>query len=35
MENPVPDNLDQEKKLDSYVLDIFKDKYKQNDLTWM
>ena len=35
MENPVPDNLDQEKKLDNYVLDIFKDKYKQNGLTWM
>lgn len=35
MENPVPDNLDQVKKLDNYVLDILKDKYKQNDLTWM
>ena len=32
MENPVPDNLDQEKKLDDFVCDILKVKRKQKDL---
>ena len=32
MENPVPDNLDQVKKLDDFVHDILKDKRKQKDL---
>ena len=32
MENPVPDNLDQVKKLDDFVHHIFKDKHKQKDL---
>ena len=32
MENPVPDNLDQVKKLDGFVRDILKDKRKQKDL---
>ena len=32
MENPVPDNLDQAKKLDDFVRDILKDKRKQEDL---
>ena len=31
-ENPVPDNLDQVKKLDDFVCDILKDKRKQKDL---
>ena len=31
-ENPVPDNLDQVKKLDDFVRDIWKDKHKQKDL---
>ena len=31
-ENPVPDNLDQVKKLDDFVRDILKDKRKQKDL---
>ena len=32
MENPVPDNLEQVKKLDDFVRDILKDKRKQKDL---
>ena len=32
MENPVPDNLDQVKKLDDFVRDILKDKRKQKNL---
>lgn len=28
MKNPVPDNLDQVRKLDDFVRDILKDKYK-------
>ena len=32
MENPVPDNLDQVKKLDDFVRDILKDQRKQKDL---
>ena len=31
-ENPVPDNLDQVKKLDNFVRDILKDKCRQKDL---
>ena len=31
-ENPVPDNLDQVKKLDDFVCDILKDKRTQKDL---
>ena len=32
MENPMPDNLDQVKKLDDFVHYILKGKYKQKDL---
>ena len=32
IENPVPDNLDEVKKLDDFVHDILKDKRKQKDL---
>ena len=32
MENPVPDNLDQVKKLENFVRDILKNKRKQKDL---
>ena len=32
MKNPVPDNLDQVKKLDDFVRDILKDKRQQRDL---
>ena len=32
IENPVPDNLDEVKKLDDFVYDILKDKRKQKDL---
>ena len=34
-ENPVPDNLDQVKKLDDFVCDILKDKRKQKDWAWV
>ena len=32
MENPVPDNLDQVKKLNDFVRNILKDKHRQKDL---
>ena len=32
MENPVPDYLEQVKKLDNFVRDILKDMCKQKDL---
>ena len=32
MENPIPDNLDQIKKLDDFDRDILKDKHRQKDL---
>ena len=32
MENPIPDNLDQIKKLNDFVRDILKDKHRQEDL---
>ena len=32
MENPVPDYLEQVKKLDNFVRDILKDMRKQKDL---
>ena len=32
MKNPVPDNLDQAKKLDDFIRDILKDKHNQKDL---
>ena len=32
MKNWIPDNLDQVKELDDSSRDIFKDKFKQNDL---